>query len=154
VLLVNEDAHESIELEDLARRHAQLRQRAERTAATDPAAVLELGATVLVHRALQVASSTRILSWLDPAVRARIGEEQDRLGQDLELLRELHESEPASTDVMVLSGALLRRLREHLLCDERVLQRPLMRLLALGADGGAPASAARDPQPPKRGESP
>ena len=149
---MNEGAHDSVELEDLARRHAELRLRAERTAATDAAAVLELGATVLVHRALQVARASRILTWLDPAVSARLGEEQDQLGQDLELLRELHESEPESADAAVLAAALLRRVRDHLRQDQRVLQGPLQRLLALGAPSGASWPGPGVPQPSRRGE--
>jgi hypothetical protein len=149
---MDEGAHEAFELDDLAARHGQLRLRAERTAGSDAAAVLELGAAVLVHRALQVARATRILTWLDPAVAARIGAEQDELGQDLELLRELLESEPPSDDATVLAAALLRRIREHLRHDERVLQRPLQRLLALGAAPVSPGPALAAPQPSRRGE--
>jgi hypothetical protein len=149
---MSEDTHDAAELEALARRHALLRLRAERTRATDAAAVLELGATVQVHRALQVARAARILTWLDPAVSVRLGEEQDQLGQDLELLRELLESQPDSADAAVLAAALLRRLREHLIHDERVFQRPLQRLLALGATPGAPERTSGALQPSRRGE--
>jgi hypothetical protein len=149
---MSDDRHDAVELEALAQRHALLRLRAERTQATDAAAVLELGATVLVHRALQVARAARILTWLDPAVSVRLGEEQDQLGQDLELLRELLESEPESADAAVLAAALLRRLRDHLRHDERVLQRPLQRLLAVGAVPAAPGRTAGAPQPSRRGE--
>ncbi|HUP21903.1 MAG TPA: hypothetical protein VNB06_03070 [Thermoanaerobaculia bacterium] len=149
---MNGDAHDSIELERLARRHALLQRQAERTPATDPSAVLELGASVLVHRGLQVASAVRSLSWLDPAVLARVGEEQDQLGQDLELLRELLESVPGSADAIVLAGALLDRLRQHLHHDERVLQRPLQRLLALGATPATPGAHPGGRQTSRRGE--
>jgi hypothetical protein len=138
---MSEDARHSVELEALERHHALLRLRVQRTRSTDASAVLELGATVLAHRTQQLLLAARILSWLDPAVSARLGEEQDQLGQDLELLRELLESGSESADSVVLAGALLRRLREHLRYDERVLQRPLQHLLALGA-----------PQPSRRGE--
>ena len=127
---MDDGAHHSSELLELSRRHVQLSDRAERTSPADPAAVLDLGATVLVHRALQVARASRILSWLDPVVSARITEEQERLGQDLELLRELLESKSQS-DAAALSEALVRRLRDQLQHDERVLHRPLVRLLAL-----------------------
>ena len=153
------NAQVSLELTDLAQRNSRLRQRAAQCSGSDPAAVLELGLAVLVHRALLVARSTVVLRWLDPAVGARIEEEQEQLGQDLRLLQELAASEPDSADVETLAEALVMRLRDRLAHDERVLQRPLERWLALGLSAGAgngertgagPLGGA--PPPSKRGE--
>lgn len=149
---MDDGAHHSSELLELARRHVQLSDRAERTSPADPAAVLDLGATVLVHRALQVARASRILSWLDPVVSARIAEEQERLGEDLELLRELLESKSQSADAAALSGALVRRLRDQLQHDERVLHRPLARLLALDTPPEGDAGIRQRSRGSRRGE--
>lgn len=85
-----------------------------------PATVLTLGGFVLLHGAIEDAWLFDRQRWLDPAAVARLRSEHDQFAEDLDLLRTLMATEPASPDLRPLARALFSRLREHVCRDARV----------------------------------
>lgn len=120
-------------LDQVARLHQELAERAAYGSWESVGAVLNLGTAVLLHGTLErwlLHPSHRLL---DPAVIRELDGEHARLADDLETLDDLWRSSPGSPDVEVLAEALFRRLRDHLERDERTLYGPLARLRRLEA---------------------
>ncbi len=119
-------AHDGLDMAAVAANHARLRAAAERVEPTDAEAILALGAGVLLHGALEPAHAAAILAVVDGAVREQLRAEHGALEEDLQLLREMLDSpDTVAEDVATLSASLLRRLREHIARDERLLYGPL-----------------------------
>jgi hypothetical protein len=115
-------------LQQSAEEHRQLLVRARHTTGSEVDAVLNLGRAVLLHGILERSHIYAANQYLADAVVEQFTADHARLAADLGLLEELRQSDPESPDLVVLSGALLARLLEHLERDERTLYRPLERL--------------------------
>lgn len=112
--------------------HRRLLSRAAETPAADVAAVLNLGAAVLLHGSLEPTHLGVVWSWVDPAVRVELEREHQALAEDLDFLSELVENDPDSEDLLVTTAALRTRLTEHIERDDRTLYAPLARYAELG----------------------
>lgn len=86
-----------------------------------PGAVLVVGEAVLAFASLEASALFPLLPLLDPAVKTELADEHERLADDLQLLRWLVANTPDSPDVAELTGALARRMREHIARDGRLL---------------------------------
>lgn len=64
-----------------------------------------------------------VTPWLDPAVHQELAMEHQQIAEDLQLLDWLVRTTPDSPDVTVLTAALLRRMRQHIDRDGRLLAR-------------------------------
>lgn len=121
---------------DLLRRAAREHRRLERLAATvresDPEAVLQLGAAVVLHGLVEELHLFALHRLLDPSVRDELRAEHDRIEETLSLLEELLAEPVPSDDLAALTAALARRLREHVERDGRVLYPTLERMDLLG----------------------
>jgi hemerythrin HHE cation binding domain-containing protein len=93
--------------------------------ALEPSAaeVLELGAEVLRFAEQEERAFFPLLPLLDPIARAELGHEHDELTEDLELLEWLVATTPESPDVEILAHALIKRVRNHVDRDGRLLLR-------------------------------
>ena len=60
---------------------------------------------------------------LDPAVRTELAADHQRIAEDLDLLDSLLQTTPTSADVAVLTASLVRRMRQHISRDGRLLSR-------------------------------
>ncbi len=111
--------------EDLAGLIAQQRALLERIDAlgAHPAEVLALGTEVLQFAAHEERAFFPLLPLLDPIARAELGHEHDEIGEDLKLLEWLIATTPDSPDVGILAAAVVRRVRQHVERDGRLLQR-------------------------------
>ncbi len=108
--------------------HARLLALAQRISHEDIPAVLALGAAVVLHGLLEPAHLGSILALADPVAAKEMRTDHRCLADDLAFLDELATSDPGSPDLMVLSRAILDRLRSHLERDQRALYAPLARL--------------------------
>ncbi|SRR6266545_2198634 len=111
--------------DDLEGLIAQQQALLERLDALGPAAgeVLELGMEVLRFAAHEERAFFPLLPLLDPVARAELGHEHDEIGEDLKLLEWLIATTPDSPDVEILSAAVIRRVRQHVERDGRLLVR-------------------------------
>ena len=93
--------------------------------ALDPSTseVLELGAEVLRFAEQEERAFFPLLPLLDPMARAELGHEHDELGEDLKLLEWLAATTPDSPDVGTLAQAVIKRVRNHVDRDGRLLMR-------------------------------
>lgn len=88
-----------------------------------PADVIALGRSLLAFAGTEGQSLAVLLSMLEPAVRDDLAAEHERLEDDLALLAWLIEAAPESADVADLAESLVRRMRDHVLRDGRLLER-------------------------------
>lgn len=111
--------------DDLERLVAQQRMLLERlnTLGPDAHEVLELGTEVLRFAEHEEQAFFPLLPLLDPIARAELGHEHDDISEDLKLLEWLLATTPDSPDVGILSAAVLRRVRQHVERDGRLLLR-------------------------------
>jgi hypothetical protein len=86
-----------------------------------PDALLDLGAAVIFHGALEGRWLSEHVPLLEPCVLARFAIEHERLADDLLLLQSIRETSPQSADVPVLCAALAARLRDHVARDEELI---------------------------------
>lgn len=111
--------------DDLEGLLAQQRSLLERLDALGPAPgeVLELGTEVLRFAEQEERAFFPLLPLLDPVARAELGHEHDEIGEDLKLLEWLIATTPDSPDVEILAAAVVRRVRQHVERDGRLLRR-------------------------------
>ena len=124
----------------VAASHRHLLELAAATRADDLQAVLNLGAAVLLHAALEPAHLRRVLALIDPAVLEELQDQHVQLEHDLRFLRELAEGDPHSEDLELMTSAVLERIRSHIERDQRTLYGPMARLHDLEAsrESGGP----------------
>lgn len=96
-----------------------------RAIAASPEDVLSVGQDVLAFASREDEAFSSLTTLIDPDVRAELAAEHRRLAEDLELLEWLMRTSPDSPDVGVLADALVRRMREHLHRDGRLLARAI-----------------------------
>lgn len=108
----------------------------------DPRHVLAAGEALLSFAAREHEAFDALAPLLDPAVEAELTSEHQQFAEDLELLEWLLESTPDSPDVAMLSASLVRRMRQHIDRDGRLLTQAAA--LREGQDG------ARRDSPPSR----
>lgn len=134
-------AKESV-LDEAARQHRVLIERAAATRWEDVAAVLNLGSAVALHAVVERAVVSPASKYLSAAVVQQLMADHDRLAEELGCLDELsrlasHDGSPPASgsggDLHAMSRAVLERLRSHLKRDERVLYRPLVSLELISA---------------------
>lgn len=104
----------------LARTHHAI---ARRIAAADdlpPRGVLDLGAAVVFHGAVERELLFPLNPLLDFELQAEFAAKHAELAEDLMLLESLLDTDPGSPDVQILSSALLARLKEHVARDDRL----------------------------------
>ena len=94
-----------------------------RAIGASPEDVLDVGQRVLAFAAREDEAFAWLTTLIDPDVRAELAAEHRRLAEDLELLDWLMRTSPDSPDVAMLADALVRRMREHLHRDGRLLAR-------------------------------
>jgi hypothetical protein len=85
--------------------------------------VLELGMEVLRFAEHEERAFFPLLPLLDPIARAELTHEHDEIGEDLKLLEWLLATGPDSPDVDILATAIVRRIRQHVDRDGRLLLR-------------------------------
>ena len=85
--------------------------------------VLQLGIEVLQFAEHEERAFFPLLPLLDPIARAELGHEHNEIGEDLRLLEWLLATTPDSPDVDILAGAVVRRVRQHVERDGRLLLR-------------------------------
>lgn len=85
--------------------------------------ILRLGAEVLEFAEREEDAFFPLLPLLDPIARAELGHEHDEIGEDLKLLEWLLATTPDSPDVEILAAAVIRKLRNHVERDGRLLLR-------------------------------
>lgn len=88
-----------------------------------PEDVISLGRSLLSFAGTEGQSLAVLLSMLEPAVRDDLAAEHERLEDDLALLAWLIEAAPESPDIADLSESLVRRMRDHVSRDGRLLER-------------------------------
>ena len=88
-----------------------------------PADVIALGRALLAFAGAEGQSLAVLVSMLEPAVRDDLAAEHERLADDLALLAWLIEAAPESADIADLSESLVRRMRDHVSRDGRLLER-------------------------------
>jgi hypothetical protein len=111
--------------DDLERLMAQQRALLERlnTLGPDAREVLEAGTEVLRFAEHEEEAFFPVLPLLDPIARAELAHEHDDISEDLKLLEWLLATTPDSPDVAILAGAVVRRVRQHVERDGRLLLR-------------------------------
>jgi hypothetical protein len=111
--------------DDLHALMAQQRTLLERldTVGGTPAELIQLGTEVLRFAEQEERAFFPLLPLLDPIARAELAHEHDEIGEDLELLRWLLATTPDSPDVAILAAAVVRRIRQHVERDGRLLLR-------------------------------
>lgn len=125
---------------EIAALHDWLALLASETSASDPQAVLNLGAGVVLHGSLEGFHLARVLRLADPAVVVELEADHARLHKDLLFLREQAAAGADGEELRQLSTGLLEALRRHLDRDQRTLYRPLGRLLELPQAGSKGAA--------------
>jgi hypothetical protein len=91
-----------------------------------PGDTLAVGAALLKFAAREDAAFATLAPWLDPAAHAELAAEHQQFAEDLELLEWLLRTTPASPDVPMLTLSLIRRMRQHVDRDGRLLARAVM----------------------------
>ena len=104
----------------LARAHHGLAKRVRAADALTPGTVLDIGAAVLFHGAVERELLFPLNPLFDPEVQNEYAGRHTKLADDLALLESLVETSPDSPDVEILSSVLLSRLKEHLAQDDRL----------------------------------
>ena len=89
----------------------------------DPRQVMAVGAALLAFAGREHEAFDALAPLLDPAVEAELSGEHRQFAEDLELLQWLLQTTPESPDVAMLSASLLRRMRQHIDRDGRLLSR-------------------------------
>lgn len=134
-------AKESI-LDEAARQHRELIERAAETRWENVAAVLNVGSAVTLHGVLERSVIYPASKYLSAAVVQQLIADHKRLAEELGCLDELsrlasRETRPSppevGDDLQAMSRAMLERLRSHLVRDERVLYGPLVSLDLISA---------------------
>lgn len=90
---------------------------------SSPHQTLLAGKAFLAFAARQEEALAVLSSLLDPVVQAEMRAEHEQIGEDLELLEWLLETTPESPDVAVLTLSLIRRMRQRVDRDSRLLAR-------------------------------
>lgn len=110
---------------DLEALVAQQRTLLTRLNAATPTAgeILALGQEVLRFAEHEEQAFFPLLPLLDPIARAELGHEHDEIGEDLKLLEWLLATTPDSPDVAILAHAVVRKIRNHVERDGRLLER-------------------------------
>jgi hypothetical protein len=111
-----------------AREHRRLERLTASVSEADPAAVLQLGTSVLLHGLFEEAHLFTVHRLLDPAVREELSAEHERIRDGLSLLEDLLSEPSPSEDLRSRAAAVARRLRDHVARDGRVLYSPLERM--------------------------
>ena len=88
-----------------------------------PRETLVAGASLLAFAAREDEAFSALAPLLDPAVRVELAADHQRIAEDLELLDWLLQTTPTSADVSVLTASLVRRMRQHICRDGRLLSR-------------------------------
>ena len=89
----------------------------------DPSGTLVAGEALLQFARQEEEALGALATLLDPVVQTALVREHEEFAEDLELLRWLLDRTPDSPDVAVLSLSLVRRMREHIERDGRLLAR-------------------------------
>lgn len=89
----------------------------------DPRQVIEAGGALLAFAAREDEAFDTLAPLLDPAVEAELSDEHRQFAEDLELLQWLLHTTPESPDVAILTTSLIRRMRQHIDRDGRLLSR-------------------------------
>ncbi len=108
--------------------HRSLLRRLQVDRELSPEAVLDIGAAVLFHGALEECSATANASIIDETVLKNLAAEHGQIADDLEFLETFYETTPESDDVDSLCLALRERLRSHIERDERLFYESLPKL--------------------------
>ena len=88
-----------------------------------PRETLVVGAALLAFAAREGEAFSALTPLLDPAVQGELAAEHHRIAEDLELLDWLLQTSPMSPDVSALTASLVRRMRQHICRDGRLLSR-------------------------------
>lgn len=88
-----------------------------------PRETLVVGESLLTFAAREDEAFSALTPLLDPVVRAELAADHQRIAEDLELLDWLLQTTPTSADVSVLTASLVRRMRQHICRDGRLLSR-------------------------------
>jgi hypothetical protein len=88
-----------------------------------PRQALAAGRALLAFAGREAEVFSGVSSLLDPAVHADMEAEHQQIAEDLELLDWLLRMTPDSPDVAVLTISLVRRMRQHIDRDGRLLSR-------------------------------
>ena len=88
-----------------------------------PTEALALGDALLAFAAREDEAFAALAPLLDPAAQAELAAEHQQFAEDLELLEWLLRTTPASPDIPVLTTSLIRRMRQHIDRDGRLLSR-------------------------------
>jgi acyl-CoA hydrolase len=110
------------ELEELIAEQVQLEERIN-DLRSSPHETLAAGKAFLAFAAREDQVFDALASLLDPVVRAELRDEHEQIAEDLEVLGWLLETTPDSPDVAVLTVSLIRRMRQHIHRDGRLLAR-------------------------------
>ena len=97
-----------------------------------PEDALVVGEALLAFAAREESAFSAVARLLDPAVQRDLAGEHEQIAEDLQLLEWLLRTTPDSPDVTVLTTSLLRRMRQHVDRDGRLLARAA----GLGGHGG------------------
>ena len=84
---------------------------------------LAMGAALLAFAAREDQAFSALTPLLDPAARQEFAAEHEEIAEDLGLLDWLLRTTPDSPDIAVLTASLLRRMRQHIDRDGRLLAR-------------------------------
>ncbi len=90
---------------------------------SSPRQTLAVGGALLAFAVREGESFPALVPLLDPAAHAELAAEHRRISEDLELLDWLVRTTPDSPDVAMLNASLVRRMREHIERDGRLLAR-------------------------------
>jgi hypothetical protein len=88
-----------------------------------PEEAMVAGEAVLAFAAREESAFSAVSRLLDPAVQRDLAGEHEQIAEDLKLLEWLVRTTPDSPDVTVLTTSLLRRMRQHVDRDGRLLAR-------------------------------
>lgn len=88
-----------------------------------PRETLVVGAALLAFAGREDEAFSALAPLLEPAVQGELAAEHQRIAEDLELLEWLVRTTPTSPDVSVLTASLVRRMRQHICRDGRLLSR-------------------------------
>ena len=88
-----------------------------------PRETLAVGSALLAFAGRENEAFSVLAPLLDPAAHAELAAEHQRIAEDLELLEWLVRTTPMSPDVSVLTASLVRRMRQHICRDGRLLSR-------------------------------
>lgn len=84
---------------------------------------LVVGGALLAFAGREDEAFSTLAPLIDPAARQELAAEHRQIAEDLTLLDWLVRTTPASPDIAVLTASLVRRMREHIDRDGRLLAR-------------------------------